>query len=42
MLVQNLKENEFMKAVEMLKEIDFAESAILETLFKYKIKDEHD
>jgi hypothetical protein len=29
MLVQNIKEGEFMKTVDMLKEIDFAESVIL-------------
>jgi hypothetical protein len=42
MLVQNIKDDEFMKTVEKLKEIDFAESVILQTLFEYKTKDEHD
>ena len=42
MLVQNIKEDEFLKTLEKLKEIDFAESIILSTLFEYKLKDEHD
>ena len=42
MLVQNIRDDEFMRTVEKLKEIDFAESVILQTLFEYKIKDEHD
>jgi len=29
MLVQNIREGEFMKTVEKLKEIDFAESVVL-------------
>lgn len=31
-----------MRTLEKLKEIDFAESVILQTLFEYKTKDEHD
>ncbi|CDW81687.1 UNKNOWN [Stylonychia lemnae] len=42
MLIQNIKDDEFMKTVEKLKEIDFAESVVLQTLFEYKLKDEHD
>ena len=42
MLVQNIKEDEFMRTVDKLKEIDFAESIIIQTLFEYKLKDEHD
>lgn len=42
MLIQNIKEDEFLKALEKLKELDFAESVILGTLFEYKQKDEHD
>lgn len=42
MLVQNIRDDEFMRTVEKLKEIDFAESVILQTLFEYKLKDEHD
>lgn len=42
MLVQNIKNDEFLGTVEKLKEIDFAESVVLQTLFEYKIKDEHD
>ncbi len=42
MLVQSIKEDEFMRTLDKLKEIDFAESVILQTLFEYKLKDEHD
>lgn len=42
MLVQNLKEDEFLKTLEKLKELDFAESIVMQTLFEYKLKDEHD
>ena len=42
MLVQNIKEEEFMRTVEKLKELDFAESVVLQTLFEYKLRDEHD
>jgi hypothetical protein len=42
MLVLNIKNDEFLGTVEKLKEIDFAESVVLQTLFEYKIKDEHD
>jgi hypothetical protein len=42
MLVQNIREVEFMRTVEKLKELDFAESVVLQTLFEYKIRDEHD
>lgn len=42
MLVQNIKDDEFLKTVEKLKEIDFAESVVLSTLYEYKLKDEHD
>ena len=31
-----------MRTVEKLKEIDFAESLVIQTLFEYKLKDEHD
>lgn len=31
-----------MKNVEKLKELDFAEGLILQTLFDYKVRDEHD
>lgn len=31
-----------MRTLEKLKEIDFAESVVLQTLFEYKLKDEHD
>jgi hypothetical protein len=41
-LVNDLKEEEFMKNVEKLKELDFAEGLILQTLFDYKVRDEHD
>ena len=40
MLVLNIKNDEFLGTVEKLKEIDFAESVVLQTLFEYKIKDE--
>jgi hypothetical protein len=40
--VHNLKGEEFMKNVEKLKELDFAEGLILQTLFDYKVRDEHD
>ena len=42
MLVLNIKNDEFLGTVEKLKEIDFAESVVLQTLFEYKMKDEHD
>ena len=42
MLVQNIREEEFVRTLEKLKEIDFAESVILQTLFEYKLKDEYD
>ena len=42
MLVLNIKNDEFLGTVEKLKEIDCAESVVLQTLFEYKIKDEHD
>ena len=42
MLVQNIRNDEFMKTVENLKEIDFAESVVLQTLYEYKLKDELD
>ncbi len=31
-----------MRTLDKLKEIDFAESVIIQTLFEYKLKDEHD
>ena len=40
--ISNLKNEEFMKNVEKLKELDFADGIILQTLFEYKIRDEHD
>lgn len=40
MLVQNIKEEEFMKTLDRLKEIDFADSSVIETLFEYKTRDE--
>jgi hypothetical protein len=42
MLVQNIKEDEFLRTLEKLKELDFAESVVMQTLFEYKLKDEHD
>ena len=39
--VQSIKNDEFMKNVDKLKELDFAEGLILQTLFDYKINDEH-
>jgi len=39
--VQSIKNDEFMRNVEKLKELDFAEGLILQTLFEYKVKDEH-
>lgn len=42
MLVQNIKEDEFLRTLEKLKELDFAESIVMQTLFEYKLKDEHD
>lgn len=42
MLVQNIKDDEFIKTLEILKELDFAESVVIQTLFEYKLKDEHD
>lgn len=39
-LISNLKNDEFMGNVEKLKELDFAEGLVLQTLFDYKIKDE--
>jgi hypothetical protein len=39
--VQSIKHDEFMKNVEKLKELDFAEGLILQTLFEYKVRDEH-
>ena len=41
-LVSNMKGEEFMKNVDKLKELDFAEGLILQTLFDYKVRDEHD
>lgn len=35
-LVQNIKEEEFMRTFLKLKELDFAESAVMKTLFEYK------
>ena len=40
--IQDIKTDEFMKNVEKLKELDFAESIVLQTLFEYKLRDEHD
>lgn len=40
MLVQNIREDEFLRTVEKLKELDFAESVVLQTLFEYKLRDE--
>ena len=42
MQMQNIREDEFMKTVEKLKELEFAESDVLTTLFEYKLKDEKD
>jgi len=42
MLALNIKEDEFMKTIEKLKELEFADRFIIETLFEYKLKDEHD
>ena len=42
MLVQNIREDEFLRTLEKLKELDFAESIVMQTLFEYKLKDEHD
>jgi len=39
-LVQSLKADEFMNNVNRLKDLDFAEGIVLQTLFDYKIKDE--
>ena len=40
--MQNIREEEFLKTVDKLKELDFAESDVLMTLFEYKLKDEKD
>eukprot|EP00347_Sterkiella_histriomuscorum_P021422 403334032 len=42
MLVQSIRDDEFLRTLDKLKEIDFAESVVLQTLFEYKLKDEHD
>jgi hypothetical protein len=42
MFIQDIKNEEFMKNVEKLKDLDFAESLVLQTLFEYKLRDEHD
>ncbi|CDW81148.1 UNKNOWN [Stylonychia lemnae] len=42
MLVQNIKEEQFLKTLDKLKEIDFADSSVMETLFEYKTRDEED
>lgn len=39
-LVQSLKADEFMNNVNRLKDLDFAEGIVLQTLFDYKVKDE--
>ncbi len=39
-LVQSLKNDEFMSNVDRLKDLDFAEGMVLQTLFDYKIRDE--
>jgi hypothetical protein len=39
-LVQSVKNEEFMGNVERLKELDFAEGVVLQTLFDYKLRDE--
>ena len=31
-----------MRTCDNLKELDYAESAVIQTLFEYKLKDEHD
>jgi hypothetical protein len=41
-LIQSMKNDEFMKHVEKLKELDFAEGLVLQTLFDYKLRDEYD
>lgn len=41
-LVQTIKADEFMNNVNRLKDLDFAEGMVLQTLFDYKIKDEQD
>jgi hypothetical protein len=38
--IANLKNEEFMGHVEKLKELDFAEGLVLQTLLDYRIKDE--
>jgi hypothetical protein len=39
-LIQSLKQDEFMNNVNRLKDLDFADGMVLQTLFDYKIKDE--
>ena len=38
--ISSIKNEEFMGHVEKLKELDFAEGLVLQTLFDYRIKDE--
>ena len=42
MLIGSLREDEFLRTLDRLKELDFAESVIVQTLFEYKLMDEHD
>ncbi len=41
-LVESLKNDEFMSNVNRLKDLDFAEGMVLQTLFDYKLRDEQD
>lgn len=41
-LVQNLKEEEFLRTFAKLKDIDFADCTVMKTLFEYKKQDEYD
>lgn len=42
MLLENIREHEFLRAMDKLKDLDFADGSILETLYEYKVKDEYD
>ena len=40
LVVQHVKEQEFFRVMHILREIDFAESDVLTTLFEYKFRDQ--
>ncbi len=42
MLVNDIRKDEFMKTFYKLKEIEFADSSMLKTLYDYKTNDEYE